>query len=222
MAHALARVGLGQFLASQYLLVGRRVSARPAVLVLAPGARATAPVAAGIRALELARALSAVADVSLAVEGDAPDTVAGLPCTAFARNQPGMRWRLPVRAADVVVATPHWPRVTRILRRSRPGWCSTSTFRRRWSCCRASRGSTGRCAGCSASTRWIAWWTRCAPATSSSAPASASATCWLGAMLSERLLDPARHDHDPSLRSLIDVVPFGIPEEPPEHGPVGT
>jgi glycosyltransferase involved in cell wall biosynthesis len=38
---------------------------------------------------------------------------------------------------------------------------------------------------------------------------------WLGVMLAERLIDARRYRHDPSLRSVIDVVPFGLPSEPP-------
>ena len=38
---------------------------------------------------------------------------------------------------------------------------------------------------------------------------------WLGAMLGQRLIDPRLYDRDPSLRSVIDTVPFGVPAEPP-------
>jgi glycosyltransferase involved in cell wall biosynthesis len=43
---------------------------------------------------------------------------------------------------------------------------------------------------------------------------------WVGTMLAERLVTPELHDADPTLRSLIDTVPFGAPAEPPE--PAGT
>ena len=33
--------------------------------------------------------------------------------------------------------------------------------------------------------------------------------------MAERLIDPTVYDRDPSLRSLIDLVPFGLPAEPP-------
>ena len=39
---------------------------------------------------------------------------------------------------------------------------------------------------------------------------------WLGAMVAGRLLTPPAYDADPSLRSVIDVVPFGLPEHAPE------
>jgi glycosyltransferase involved in cell wall biosynthesis len=38
---------------------------------------------------------------------------------------------------------------------------------------------------------------------------------WLGAMMATRLLAPSAYDADPSLRSVIDVVPFGVPEHAP-------
>jgi glycosyltransferase involved in cell wall biosynthesis len=42
---------------------------------------------------------------------------------------------------------------------------------------------------------------------------------WLGAMMAERLIDPDTYDRDPSLRSRLDIVPFGLPTEPPTPVP---
>jgi glycosyltransferase involved in cell wall biosynthesis len=39
---------------------------------------------------------------------------------------------------------------------------------------------------------------------------------WLGAMVATRLVTLRAYDADPSLRSVIDVVPFGVPELPPD------
>jgi glycosyltransferase involved in cell wall biosynthesis len=44
---------------------------------------------------------------------------------------------------------------------------------------------------------------------------------WLGAMVATRLLTPPAYDADPTLRSVIDVVPFGMPENPPEPTDAG-
>jgi glycosyltransferase involved in cell wall biosynthesis len=41
---------------------------------------------------------------------------------------------------------------------------------------------------------------------------------WLGAMLSQGLIRPQVYDRDPSLRSVIDAVPFGVPDDPPKPG----
>lgn len=39
---------------------------------------------------------------------------------------------------------------------------------------------------------------------------------WLGGLLARGLLDPAIYAVDPTYRTFIDVVPFGIPEAPPK------
>ena len=39
---------------------------------------------------------------------------------------------------------------------------------------------------------------------------------WLGAMLALRLIGPGLYDRDPTLRTVIDLVPFGVPEQPPQ------
>jgi glycosyltransferase involved in cell wall biosynthesis len=44
---------------------------------------------------------------------------------------------------------------------------------------------------------------------------------WLGAMLALRVLGPELHDRDPSLREVIDVVPFGVPDRPPQPSTAG-
>ena len=44
---------------------------------------------------------------------------------------------------------------------------------------------------------------------------------WLGSLSQAGRVNPAVYDDDPTLRSLIDVVPFGLPADPPEAaGPV--
>ncbi len=40
---------------------------------------------------------------------------------------------------------------------------------------------------------------------------------WLGVMSALGRINPYTHQDDPSLRRLIDVVPFGLPAEPPRH-----
>lgn len=193
------------------------MSAPTSVLVVAPAGTGHRPGGTGIRALELAKALGRYAEVSLAVEGDAPATIAGLECTPFSRNQPAGLEAL-ARAADVVIATPHWPRVTRILRRCGtrlvfdlyvpealellPGFPGQPTALRRL----VGEYAVDRVVDALRTGHQFI----CA--------SERQRDLWLGVMLAERLLDPARYDHDPSLRALIDVVPFGLPEEPPRIG----
>ncbi len=40
---------------------------------------------------------------------------------------------------------------------------------------------------------------------------------WLGALSALGRINPNTHQHDHSLRQLIDVVPFGLPQEAPQH-----
>lgn len=42
---------------------------------------------------------------------------------------------------------------------------------------------------------------------------------WLGALMASGLVTPERYDGDASLRSLIDVVPYGVPSAPPAATP---
>lgn len=44
---------------------------------------------------------------------------------------------------------------------------------------------------------------------------------WLGMLTSAGRVEPAVYRHDPTLRTLIDVVPYGCPDDPPRaHSPV--
>jgi glycosyltransferase involved in cell wall biosynthesis len=48
---------------------------------------------------------------------------------------------------------------------------------------------------------------------------------WLGQLAAMARINPQTYDEDPSLRNLLDVVPFGVGDEPPvqrEHGIKGT
>lgn len=40
---------------------------------------------------------------------------------------------------------------------------------------------------------------------------------WIGFLLAQGLIDPATYAEDQTLRHLIDVVPFGLPEHPPQR-----
>ena len=44
---------------------------------------------------------------------------------------------------------------------------------------------------------------------------------WLGYLNALGQVNPATHAADPTLRDLIDVVPFGIPARPPERSGTG-
>jgi glycosyltransferase involved in cell wall biosynthesis len=42
---------------------------------------------------------------------------------------------------------------------------------------------------------------------------------WLGFLAANRRLNSDQYEHDTELRTLIDVVPFGVPREPPQPAP---
>jgi glycosyltransferase involved in cell wall biosynthesis len=170
-----------------------------------------------IRAWELARALIAHADVVVAC----PDDGAGgapsppeLPVLRFDRADARLL-REPLARTDVVVSQPPWPHVAAELRRSRarlvydlydpePFENLERLKRRPPSLRRAVATLTldrftralrdGRHLMCASETQ---------------------RALWLGMLLAERLIPPAAYDADPTQRSRIDVVPFGLPEEPP-------
>jgi glycosyltransferase involved in cell wall biosynthesis len=188
---------------------------RPRILVISQDRLDGQLAGTSIRALELAKVLSADADVVLAGAGSAPVSVGGITCVPY-DPQDGSSLRDTLPDADVVVSLPQWPSVMRALRRSQarlifdlyvpqtfetiagfPG--SRAILRRTFSELATDRlvhalriGHQFICAS------------------------EKQRDAWLGVMLAERLLDVARYDADPSLRSLIDIVPFGVPLQPAE------
>jgi glycosyltransferase involved in cell wall biosynthesis len=197
------------------------------VLVLSADSVGSEMAGAGIRSFELARALSARADVTLA----APSTgEAGRPATSIdtpsAVSSTGPRLvdfdphdpasiGAPLAAADVVIAPPLWPRVARAVRRR----CARTIFdlyvpepletMEHMS----DRGRLRRLMYALALDRLdealhSGHHLFCA--------SEKQRDLWLGALLARRLISTDAYDSDPSLRSLIDVVPFGVPADPPE------
>jgi len=167
-----------------------------------------------IRALELARVLRDHADVTLAGIGDVPAQRDGIACVAYRPQQPNAL-RGPVDAADVVLALPQWPPLMRLLRGARarlafdlyvpealetiggfPG--QRALLRRTLTEFAVDRtidalrgGDFFICAS------------------------EKQRDLYLGMLLAERLVDPRRYADDPTLRSLIDVVPFGVADDEP-------
>jgi len=169
----------------------------------------------GIRATELAKVLRSHGEVTLAV-AKADGELDGIPLIEFNPHDP--RALGPhVERADVVVARPQWPLAMRMMRQSGarlifdlydPDTFATiehhaerSPRRRRlmaaFSVDRlADALRTGHHFIC-ASERQLDF--------------------YLGVMLAEGLISPAAYERDRSFRSVIDVVPFGVPPEPPQR-----
>jgi glycosyltransferase involved in cell wall biosynthesis len=168
-----------------------------------------------IRALELARVLSKVAPVTVAAVGEPPSEVSGLPCVGYHPQDPsGLRRSLD--AAGVVLTLPQWPPIMRALRRSRATVIfdlyvpqPLETIGGFPGARRALRSTMTEFAidrfveALRLGDRFI-----CA--------SEKQRDLWLGVMLGERLIGLDRYDDDPSLREIIDVVPFGLPTEPAE------
>lgn len=190
---------------------------RRRVLVLSADAVGPAMAGAGIRSFELARVLSEHADVTLAApvpDGAAPaGGPAGVATIPFDAHDPATI-RDALADADVVVAPPLWPRVARAVRRSGaltifdlyvPEPLETVEHMR-------DRGRLRRLMYALALDRLdealhSGHHLVCA--------SEKQRDLWLGALLAGRLIAPAAYDRDATLRSAIDVVPFGVPAEPP-------
>jgi glycosyltransferase involved in cell wall biosynthesis len=169
----------------------------------------------GIRATELAKVLRAHGEVTLAVV-EAVGDLEEIPLVEFNPHDP--RVLAPhLERADVVVARPQWPLAMRMMRRSGARlifdiydpdtfatiehYAERSLRRRRlmavFSVDRLAEAlRTGHHFIC-ASERQVDF--------------------YLGVMLAEGLISPAAYERDPSFSSVIDVVPFGVPADPPER-----
>lgn len=166
-----------------------------------------------IRFSELARAISAHTEVTLAHGGTAGGRLDGVRLLPFRPHSPGAL-RAAIAGADMVIAHPQWPLITRWLRTASgqvvfdlydPETFETfETLRARPKAVRRALTDTtiDRLHDALRSgDRFV-----CA--------SEKQRDLWLGAALALRLIDPAVYDRDPSLRSVIDVVPFGLPSSP--------
>jgi glycosyltransferase involved in cell wall biosynthesis len=168
----------------------------------------------GIRYFELARVLAEHADVMIAHTGAADATLEGIPTVAYRPHAPA-RLREPLSRADVVIAQPQWPLINRWLRRGRARVVydiyDPETFET-LELMATERALVRRVyAGLTLDRLHDALRTghhfMCA--------SEKQRDLWLGAMLGQRLIDPRRYDRDPTLRSMIDTVPFGLPGQAP-------
>jgi glycosyltransferase involved in cell wall biosynthesis len=167
-----------------------------------------------MRATELARALGAHGDVLLTAPGSAPPA----PVAHAAWDPRTPRTLRPLLAgADAVVSTPQSPEATAELRRCGARLVldlydpfplavleahAGSPRRRRL---HAMLAGDAFLEGMRASHHLI-----CA--------SERQRDLWLGTLLAAGLLRPETYDADPTLRDRIDVVPTGVPAEPPARG----
>jgi len=184
------------------------VTTRPRLLVLCPDPVGPEMRGMAIRCTELARALVPHADVTLAATGgDSAEAV-------WSQDRLGPLRDL-LRGADAVLAPPQPPHVTRALARSGARLCfdlydpeSLEVLER----FRDHRLAARRVHAAAATDKLLdalraGHFFVCAD--------ERQRDLWIGALLAAGLLGPAAYDRDPTLRSLIDVLPFGVPAEPP-------
>ena len=174
----------------------------------------------GIRYWELAQALSDVAAVTLAHGGEEAGGREQLQTVPFRPHAPATLRPL-IADADVIVAHPQWPLVNRWLRRSNarividlycPETLETLELL-------AGAGALQRRQRTAATLDRLHAALRtghnfmCASDT--------QRDLWLGAMLTLRMIAPQSYEADPSLREVIDLVPFGVPDTPPRPSAAG-
>lgn len=185
----------------------------PRVLVISADAVGREMAGTGIRSYEIARALAPHAEVTLAAVESGATPVEDVRQVGFhVRDSRALRPHL--EKADVVFAQPQWPTVHRWLRDSGARLIfdlynveafEALEFMRQRPLLRRVLGTMGvdrTVAALRDGHHFV-----CA--------SEAQRDLWLGVMLAERLIRPVAYDRDPTLLSVIDKVPFGVPSEPP-------
>jgi len=193
------------------------IARRPRVLVVSPVAVGRELAGAAIRPFEIARAMQEHADVVLAVPPSA-DPPTGVALFAFAYQDPAtlapaLDW------ADAVVAQPQKPLLTRMMVRAGARLIYDLYVPEPLELLEAHSGkpvpvretahalSLDRVSNALRTAHHVI----CAT--------EAQRDLWLGIAFGQRLIGPGAYDRDPTLRSSIDVVPSGLPVDPPRAVP---
>jgi glycosyltransferase involved in cell wall biosynthesis len=187
---------------------------RPRVLLLCLNPVGGNAGATAIRAYQTAAALSGVADVRLAATRVAGPVPLDVPTGTFKRHD-GRSLEPHLRDVDIVVSQPQWPLVMRALRRSGSRLIFDLHDPETLGTLEITAGGRGRMR------RWLTTMTVdrinealrighhfiCAGET--------QRDLYIGAMLGAGLITPGAYDRDPSYRSVIDTVPFAVPDARP-------
>src|SRR4051812_7334705 len=202
----------------------RRWADVPRVLVISAAAIGEAMTGPAIRALEFARVLRAHADVTLA--GVEPEQPAESPrADVVFRQQDPRPLREHVERADVIVAQPPWPLVA--------GWARRAGARLVYDLYDpeplelladlAEGGEThtsaiGRLLLAMSGTLTLdRTLTALGDGHHFLCASEKQRDLWIGVLLGERLIRDEVYGRDPSLRSVVEPAPFGVPSEPPRH-----
>jgi glycosyltransferase involved in cell wall biosynthesis len=173
---------------------------------------------AAIRAYEIARALSDIADVTLAAPGTEPAGLRPAVHVPFEVGDPRPLREL-FAAADVVILRPPNPVVA--------SWLRASKARIVYDLYDPLPLDILEAQASSPREQRLLWHTVALDHFLEALHTGHHFICggkrqrdlYLGAMLAARLVHPAAYAADPSFRSYIDQVPFGIPSEDPERIP---
>jgi glycosyltransferase involved in cell wall biosynthesis len=190
----------------------------PRALVISAGAVGAGMAGPGIRSYELARALAEHAEVTLAAVAGPGPFPADVPLLPYDLADP-RALRPAIRAADAVVAQPPWPPVAQWLRRSDARLIYdlyTPEPLELLEVLRGRGGPAGRVARRLILDRYL---DACRDGHHFICASEKQRDLWLGTLLGEDRLGGAAYEQDPSLRALIDVVPFGTAASPPRPGP---
>jgi glycosyltransferase involved in cell wall biosynthesis len=171
---------------------------------------------AAIRAYEMARSLSGVADVTLAAPGSEPHGLAPATHFPYELDDPRPLRRL-FRDADVVIMRPPNPLVASWLRGSKARIVYDLGDPLPLNILEAQASSSRE--------RQLLWNTVALDHLVTALHVGHHFICsgrrqrdlYLGALLASRLIHPAAYAADPSFRTFIERVPFGIPSEPPQR-----
>jgi glycosyltransferase involved in cell wall biosynthesis len=171
---------------------------------------------AAIRAYEIARGLSDIADVTLAAPGTEPPGLRPARHVPFALDDPRpLRELFP--QADVVITRPASPLVA--------GWLRASGARIVYDLYDPLPLDILEAQASSSRERQLLWNTVALDQFIEALYTGHHFICggkrqrdlYLGALLASRLITPAAYAADPSFRTFIDRVPFGIPSEAPQR-----
>jgi glycosyltransferase involved in cell wall biosynthesis len=201
-------------------------SSRPHVLIISASPVGEVMTGPAIRSWEFAQALRPHADVEIAAVTEEEGAETERADVLF-RQQDPRPLRPFIERADVIISQPPWPLVAYWARRSGarliydlygpeplemlahraavppPWWWSGRMIDKIWDAL-----TLDRVLGALGDAHHIV----CA--------SEKQRDLWIGAMLADGVIDEALYQRDPSLRSAIDVAPFGLPSEPPK--PAGS
>ena len=188
--------------------------AKPRVLLIsmaAVGAEMSGP---GIRSYELARALRAHADVTVAAPQAAGAPVVDVPVVYYEVRNP-RALREPIAAADAIVAQPQWPMTAHLMRRSRARLIFDLYDPEPFEAVEVLRHRSPRLRSLISMLTLDKVIDALFSGHHFICASGKQRDLWIGMMVALGLLGPRTYDRDPSLLSVIDEVPFGLPSEPP-------